>query len=90
MMWILCSKPSSFCGNEPSLYPRDIVGILIKLIFFEGSVLDNNHNDVIFTLEHLHEGHDVDNKAIYLNLDIFVAGLDKHLVVLAMPRFHSE
>ena len=28
MMWILCFKPSYFCGNEPSLYPRDIVETL--------------------------------------------------------------
>ena len=33
MMWTLCLKPSFFCGNKPSLYSCNIVGILIKLIF---------------------------------------------------------
>ena len=38
MMRILCPKPSSFCGNEPPLYPRNIVGILVKLVFLRGGV----------------------------------------------------
>ena len=29
MMWILCLKSSFFCGNKPSLYSCNIVGILI-------------------------------------------------------------
>ena len=48
MMKLLCFKPSSFCVNEPSLYPRNIVGILIKLIFFGGDFFLNNHNNVVF------------------------------------------
>ena len=31
MTWILYLKPSFFCGNKPSLYSYNIVGILIKL-----------------------------------------------------------
>ena len=49
MMLILCPKPLSFCTNEPSLYSHNIVGILIKLIFFRDCVFLNNHNNVIFT-----------------------------------------
>ena len=49
MMWILCLKSSPFCGNKPSLYPRIIVRILIKLTFFRGGVFLNNHNNVVFT-----------------------------------------
>ena len=48
MMKLLCFKPSSFCVNETSLYPRNIVGILIKLIFFGGDFFLNNHNNVVF------------------------------------------
>ena len=33
MMWILCLKPSFVCSKKPSLYSRNIDGILIKLIF---------------------------------------------------------
>ena len=49
MMRILCTKRSSFCANKPSLYSCNIVGILIKLIFFGGGVFLSNHNNVIFT-----------------------------------------
>ena len=49
MVWILHFKLSSFCANEPSLYSRNVVGILIKLIFFGGGVFFNNHNSVVFT-----------------------------------------
>ena len=48
MVWILCLKSSSFCGNKPSLYPRNIAGILIELIFFGGGIFLNNHNNVVF------------------------------------------
>ena len=48
MMGVLCFKPSSFCVNEPSLYSRNIVRILIKLIFFRGGIFLNNHNNVVF------------------------------------------
>ena len=47
MMWILCLKPSYFCGNKPSLYSCNVVGILIKLIFFGGDVFFNNQNNVV-------------------------------------------
>ena len=49
MMRILFPKPSSFCAKKPLLYSCNIVGILIKLIFFRGGVFLNNHNNVIFT-----------------------------------------
>ena len=49
MMGILCLKPSSFCTDEPSLYPRNVVGILITLIFLGVGVFLNNHNNVVFT-----------------------------------------
>ena len=49
MVRILCPKPSSFCVNKPSLCSRNIVGILIKLIFFEGSAFLSNHNNISFT-----------------------------------------
>ena len=42
-------KPFSFCANKPSLYSCNIVGILIKVIFFGGGVFLNNHNNVVFT-----------------------------------------
>ena len=48
MMGILCLKSSSFCGNKPSLYSRNIIGILIKLIILEGGIYLNNHNNVFF------------------------------------------
>ena len=48
MVWILCLKSSFFCVNEPSLYPCNVVGILIKLIFLEGGIFLNNHNNVVF------------------------------------------
>ena len=49
MVLTLYSKPSSFCGNKPSLYFCDMVGIFAELIFFRARVFLNNHNDVIFT-----------------------------------------
>ena len=48
MMRVLCPKPSFFCVNEPSLYARNVVGILIKLIFFRDGIFLNNHNNVVF------------------------------------------
>ena len=48
MMGLLCFKPLSFCVNEPSLYPRNVVGIFIKLIFLGGGIFLNNHNNVVF------------------------------------------
>ena len=48
MVLTLYSKPSSFCGNKPSLYFCDMVGIFAELIFFRARVFLNNHNDVIF------------------------------------------
>ena len=49
MVWISCFKPSFFCVNKLSLYPRNIIGILIKLIFFRGGTFLNNDNNVVFT-----------------------------------------
>ena len=48
MIWILCFKPSLFCVNEPSLYPRNVVWKFIKLIFFGDGIFLNNHNNVVF------------------------------------------
>ena len=48
MMGILYFKTSSFCGDKPSLYPCNIVRILIKLIFLGGSIFLNDHNNVVF------------------------------------------
>ena len=48
MVWILCLKPSSFCGNKPPLCSRNIVGILIKLIFLGGGIFLNNYNNIFF------------------------------------------
>ena len=58
MMWILCLKPSFFCGNKPSLYSRNIVGTLIELIFLGGGIFLNNHKCCL-CLDLLHEKHDV-------------------------------
>ena len=49
MVWILCSKPSNFCDNEPFLYPDNLIGVLQKLIFLRGGLFVNHHSDVIFT-----------------------------------------
>ena len=35
-------------ANEPSLYSRNVVGILIKLIFLGSGVFLNNHNNAVF------------------------------------------
>ena len=43
MMSVLCFKPSYFCVNKPSLYSRNIVGILTKLIFLGRVVLAMPH-----------------------------------------------
>ena len=48
MIWISCLKPSLFCVNELSLYPRNVVKKFIKLIFFGGGIFLNNHNNVVF------------------------------------------
>ena len=48
MIWILRLKPLSFCGNKPSLYSRNIVGIIIKLIFLLGGIFPNGHNNFAF------------------------------------------
>ena len=49
MIGLSCFKPSFFWVNELSLYPYNIVGILIKLIFCRGGIFLNNHNNVVFT-----------------------------------------
>ena len=48
MMGLLCFKPLFFCANEPSLYPRNVVKILSKLILLGGGIFLDNHNNVIF------------------------------------------
>ena len=48
MMGVLCFKPSSFCVNEPSLYPHSVAGILLKLIFLSCDTFLNNHDNVVF------------------------------------------
>ena len=68
MMGILCSKPSSFCANQLSLYSRNIVGILIKLIFFRGGIFLNNHGYVIFTWIIYTRNMAIDNKVTDLIL----------------------
>ena len=45
MTRVLCFKPLSFCVNKPSLYPRNLVGILIKLIFLGSGIFLNDHNN---------------------------------------------
>ena len=57
MMRILCPKLSSFYPDKPSMYSRNIIGILIKPIFFGGVVFLQSHNNVIFTAN-LHKEHD--------------------------------
>ena len=79
MIRILHPKPLYFCVNKPSLYPRNIVRILLKLIFFMGGIFLNNHDDVIFMDMTISHGFD---------LDIYTTVSDKHLFVLAMPRSH--
>ena len=68
MMPILCPKPLSFCANKPSLYSRNIVGILLKLIFFRDCVFLNNHNNVIFTWITCTRNIAIDNKVTDLIL----------------------
>ena len=46
MLWIFYSKLLSFCGNEQSLYPWNVIGIFLKLIFFRGDVFLNDRNNV--------------------------------------------
>ena len=85
MIRILHPKPLYFCVNKPSQYPRNIVRILLKLIFFMGGIFLNNHDDVIFTwiisTMDMTISHGFD-------LDIYTTVSDKHLFVLAMPRSH--
>ena len=51
-MGVLCFKPLSFCINEPSLYPCNVVGILInvagELMFLRGGIFLNNPENVDF------------------------------------------
>ena len=49
MMRILYPKLSSFYPDKPSMYSCNIIGILIKPIFFGGVVFLHSHNNVIFT-----------------------------------------
>ena len=48
-------------ANEPSLYSRSVVGILIKLIFL--GVFLNNHNNIAFTWIFCTRNMTTDNKA---------------------------
>ena len=75
MMRILCSKPSSFCANKPLLYSHNIVGILIKLIFFGGGVFLNNNNNVLFTWIICTRSMTIDNKVTDLILTSLQLGL---------------
>ena len=68
MMEILCFKPSSFCAKELSLYSRNVVGILIKLIFLRGGVFLNNNNNVVFTWIFYRRNMAIDNKVVDLGL----------------------
>ena len=86
-VWILCSKPSSFCDNEPSLHPQE--GILIKLIFSTICAFLNNHIDVLFARIISTKYVTIDNNVIYLILQD-LAGSDKDLFALAMPYSHTE
>ena len=75
MMCILCSKASLFWGNEPSLYPRDILGILVKLIFFRSDLFLNNQNHFVFTWIIWTGDMTIDNKTMYLILKSLQQGL---------------
>ena len=85
MIRILRPKLSYFCVNKPSLYPHNIVRILLKLIFFRGGIFLNNHDDVIFTwiisTMDMTIGHGFD-------LDISTTVSDKYFSVLTRPRSH--
>ena len=59
---------SSFCANKPSLSSRNIVGILIKLIFFGRGVFLNNHNNVTLTWIICKRNMTTDNEAMDLIL----------------------
>ena len=48
MIGVLCFKASSFCVNEPLLYPRNVVGILTKQIFLRSGIFLNDHDNVVF------------------------------------------
>ena len=48
MMGVLSFKSLPFGVNEPSLYPRNVVGILKKLIFLGSGIFLNNHESVVF------------------------------------------
>ena len=71
-MWMLYFKPSSFCGNETSCYPRDIVEILIKL---NGGVFLSNYNNVIFTWIISARYLAINNEVMYLILTSFSLSL---------------
>ena len=68
-------KPSSFCANKPSLYSCNIVGILIKVIFFGGGVFLDNHNNVVFTWISCTRNTTTDNKVMDLILTFLQMGL---------------
>ena len=68
MVRILCPKPSVFCANKSSLHSRNIVGILIKFIFFRHGVFLNNHNNIIFTWISCTRNMTIDNKVTDLIL----------------------
>ena len=82
MMEILCFKPSSFCAKELSLYSRNVVGILIKLIFLGGGVFLNNHNNVVFTWIFYTRNMTIDNKVVMdLGLTYFSLCLQYNVLV---------
>ena len=60
---MMCSKPSSFCGNEPSLNSYDIVWIF------------NDYNDVIFTWIIYARYMSIGNNIMYLILKLVLLSL---------------
>ena len=79
-MRILCPKPSSFCVKKSSLYPCNIVRILIKLIFYRGCVFLNNYDNVTFTLIICTRHMTINSKVIYLIL----ASLQQSLINISL------
>ena len=68
MIEVLCFKPASFCVNEPSLYPCNVVGILMKLIILLGGIFLNNHDNVVFAWIFYTSNMTINNKVADLGL----------------------
>ena len=54
MKQILYSKPSPFCCNKPSLYPQNVILVILKPIFLRSGVFPNEDNDLSLSISFVH------------------------------------